>query len=740
VEAVEIKSIMRIHNKIFVLILFIVFSVSVVASQERPKIGLVLSGGGAKGIAHVGTLQMLDSLGIPIDYITGTSMGGIVAALYSAGYTGDDLEKLVTEIDWNELFTDRPVRENVPYLRKKYDGRHQIVLGMKGFTPVIPDAMVEGQKVTLLFTQLTLQYESVKDFDQLPIPYRCIATDLLTGKEIILSKGSLSKAMRSTMSIPSVFKPVTWGDSLLVDGGLINNFPADVLKKMGPDIIIGVDVGAPLMRKEDIKSFLDVIEQTFNLVGLERVEENKKLADIIITPDIKNFSSADFERDKIKLLLEKGKEAAQSKKKHLTELKEILDTYTQDHSDSLNVDLTDSSKIIYGIQVAGNEQLSFSFIYNQIGLKPGNIFNVEDLESRITHLYALGYFKTIEYDVFPKGKNKIILQINVEESTQRELRFGFRYNDLHALVGIASFVGTDLLIPGLRLESDLQFAGLTSFCFKPSLPSSSLDFIIFPFLKYYFWDIPVPVYEINGGQIATYKDKGNSFGPGLDVLLGKAAILEAEYAFEYMNIKPDVALRDTSLFPRFDDNLRTIIISSTIDRLDDVLLPRKGFYFYGRYDNSRKSLGSDLDFYRLELSARVYMTFARYHTFMLQGFWGTGKDLPVYKRFFLGGPDSFVGLDYMQLVSDEITVGRIDYRYEFKKDIFIKLMGNAAFGYKIDGQSPPAGNNIILGYAISLQFQSIIGPFEFIYSRGDHSPLHPGPKQYNYYFKAGYIF
>jgi NTE family protein len=546
--------------------------------------------------------------------------------------------------------------------------------------------------------------------------------------------------MRATMSIPTVFKPVNWGDSLLVDGGLVNNLPTDVLKSMGPDIIIGVDVGAPLLARDDIQSIIDVFQQTYNLLGLERIEKNKDLADILISPDIRSFSSADFDPGIVDLLIEKGREAAYRKMDQLLDLKQKLAAYPLVINDSLDKVSSNSLKIIHGIQVTGNKELSFSFIYNQIGLNPGDVFDEKEIERRITDLYALGYFKAIDYKIVPVSRNKINIVFNIQEGTQRELRLGLRYDDLHFLVGIASFIGTDLIIPGLKLESEFQFAGLTSFLFKPSLPSRSLDLPIFPFLKYYFWDIPVPIYDVTGEQIATYKDKGNSLGLGLNVLLGKSAMLEAEYAFDYMNIKPDVAIRDSSQFPRFNEKLRVISVSGIIDRLDNVLLPRSGFYIFGRYDDSRTELGSDLDYYRFELKARLFLTYAKLHSIMFQGFWGTSKDLPVYKKFFLGGPDSFVGLDYMQLVADEVTVARIDYRYEFKKDIFIKLMGNAAFGYRVDGQSPPSGNNIILGYAIGIQLQSIIGPFEIIYSRGDKSPLNPGPKQYNYYFKAGVIF
>ncbi len=368
------------------------------ANPKRPTIGLALSGGGAKGIAHVGTLQMIDSLEIPIDYIVGTSMGGIVGALYSIGYSGDDLEYLVKYIDWVELFTDKPVRDNVPFLRKKYDGRHQIVLGLEGFTPVIPEALIEGQNVMLLFSRLTMGYQSVDNFDQLPIPYQCVATDLVKGKEVIINSGSLAKAMRTTMSIPTVFKPVSWGDSLLVDGGLVNNLPTDVLKDMGVDIIIAVDVGAPLLERKDIKSLVDVFQQTYNLLGLERIEQNIKLADILVSPDIKSFSPADFDPKQVDLLLEQGRIAAAKKLQEFRTLKNrlhIVETQKKNRSRTASVD---PIRRIYGLQITGNENLSFSFIYNQIGLSPGDLFNENELENRITQLYALGYFKMIDYD------------------------------------------------------------------------------------------------------------------------------------------------------------------------------------------------------------------------------------------------------------------------------------------------------------------------------------------------------
>jgi len=706
------------------------------SDPERPRVGLVLSGGGARGMAHIGTLKLLDSLGIPVDYIAGTSMGGIIGALYAIGYSGKELENLIKQTDWNEVFTDRPDRQYVPYLLKKYDGQHQLIFGLKGFTPIMPGALIAGQKVSLYFSHLTLEYASVSDFDRLPIAFRCVAVDLVTGKEVVLKGGSLARAMRATMSIPSVFSPVQWGDSLLIDGGIVNNLPADVVREMGAEIVIGVDVGGFLKSRAELIDILDVFEQSFTLVGLEKVEQNQDLIDIFVRPALSNFAAADFSTDRIADIMAVGDLAARKQLPELISLRNQLGD-----NKPKNIRVADTGKqLIHGIKIFGNEQLSFGFIYNQIGLKPGDIFDETDLERRITDLYALGYFETITYDIREVDADYVSLRIDVQEKTKRELRVGLRFDDFYDLVGLASFIGTDILIPGLRLESDFMFAGLTKFNIKTSLPSRSLDLAIFPFLGYTFKDIPIAIYDEYGNRIATYKDRSSLFGAGFDILFNKSWFFEAGYGAEYLNVKPDVAIRDTSRFPTFSNNLRQIILTTTIDQLDDILVPNSGYYLNANYEGSFKKIGSDLDYYRIDAGINWYMTPVQTHTFMLGAYYANSSKLPLYKYFLLGGPGTFVGLDYFQLFAERVMVGRIDYRYQFKKDIFIRLMANAAIGYRINGQSPPERNELITGYGLGIKFLSILGPLEIIYARGDRNPLHPGEKQFNFYVVAGYKF
>ena len=351
-------------------------------TNNRPKIGLVLSGGGAKGFAHIGILKMLDSLQIPIDYIAGTSMGGITGALYAIGYNGLELERLINQNDWEEIFTDEPPRKMLPYFQKRDTGKYQFEFGLKKIIPMPPSGLIFGQKISLLFSSLTFPYERITDFDKLPIPFQCVAVDLVTGNQVVLKSGSLAKAMRATMAIPSVFSPVEWGDSLLIDGGFLNNLPVDVVKEMGADIVIAVDVESPLKEREELNSAFDVLNQTITLLGLDYKKKNVEMVDLLIHPDISEFTSADFDNKKIRRIIQKGDEAAQESIEELLALKEKYQL--RQIADSSRLDFLTSPPRIYSLQITGHTTLPFQFIYEQLNLKPNDVLKPSILKKRIS--------------------------------------------------------------------------------------------------------------------------------------------------------------------------------------------------------------------------------------------------------------------------------------------------------------------------------------------------------------------
>ena len=803
---------MFLLKKSFVILFLCLISMVHSSTKDRPKIGLVLSGGGAKGFAHIGTLKMLDSLQIPVDYIVGTSMGGIAGALYSIGYNGYELEKLAYRKDWQEIFTDKPPRAMLPYFQKKDTGKYQLQFGLQGLKPTTPSGLIFGQKISLLFSSLTFPYERISNFDQLPIPFRCIAVDLVTGNQVVLNSGSLAKAMRATMAIPTVFSPVEWGDSLLVDGGLVNNLPVDIARDMGADIVIAVDVGAPLLTRKKLNSVLGVLEQSLNIVALDYWKKNIKKADILISPDIAGFSPADFDENQITKIIQKGNIAAHQSLPDLLALKEKyhlqlgedltdiesskklriyglqITGYTslpfQFIYDQLNLKTGDifdimllkkriaemkdtgyfesiryeiipmsdnyvrlvirvqekQKPIIYGISIVGNRTLPFSFIYRLLGLNPGDTLDTDDLSRRIMEMYGLGYFERVQYDIEPEGESRVSLNITVKELPIRRMRLGLRYDDCHKLVAVVSIQATSLIIPGLRLENELQFAGLKQFRAKAYYPSRRLNLPLYPFLRMAYKDIPVNVFDGYGFRIASYKDRSTTIGMGLGLLFTKSFNTEFEYHHEFMNIKPRIAFSDPLMFPTWKDKLRKVQLCMNFDTLDDVLLPRKGFLIKAQYEGSFKKLESDLKYYLVNVSADLYHTFYNRHTTRIYAFWGTGSSLPIYKFMYLGRPNTFVGMKYDQLKGSKLSILRFDYRYQHKKDIFLKLIVNIAFDLELDLPPVLYKPHDVWGFGVGLKLLSPVGPIELIFSRGDKSLLGERSKRNVTYFTLGYKF
>jgi len=268
-------------------------------SSSRPRIGLVLSGGGARGAAHIGVLKMLDRLHIPVDVIAGTSMGAVVGGLYASGMSGEEIEKAMALINWQAAFRDRPPRTELDYRRKEEDREFlvNLPLGLQGKRLVIPKGLVQGQLLTKTLRKLTLPVAKITDFDQLPTPFRAVATNLETGEPKILANGDLTTAMRASMSVPGVFAPVEFENEVLVDGGLADNLPIDVARSMGVDILIVVDAGAPLQPRKYLNSLPSITNQMLSILLRRNIEHDLASLgpkDIVVTLQLGDFSSYDF--------------------------------------------------------------------------------------------------------------------------------------------------------------------------------------------------------------------------------------------------------------------------------------------------------------------------------------------------------------------------------------------------------------------------------------------------------------
>jgi len=334
-------------------------------SQEHhnkdQKIGLVLSGGGAKGLAHIGVLKVIDSLGIKVDYVAGTSMGAIIGSLYASGYSGKQLDSIFKKVDFENLINDKIPRKVKTFHERESSERYALTLPFENFKLQFPSALSRGQNVYNLLTYLTLHVSEIEEFDKLPIPFFCIATDVETGEAIFLDKGNLAQAVTASGAFPSLFQPVNIDGRMLIDGGVVNNYPIDLLKAKGMDIIIGVDVQDDLATREELTSAPDILLQINNYRTIEAMKEKAKRTDIYIKPNIKDFTVISF--DEGKKIIENGHKAALDKIDALHKL--IPENQTIPRQ---NIKLKDSVKI-NRISIKGNERYTRAYILGKLKLK-----------------------------------------------------------------------------------------------------------------------------------------------------------------------------------------------------------------------------------------------------------------------------------------------------------------------------------------------------------------------------------
>jgi NTE family protein len=704
-------------------------------TQERPKVGLVLSGGGALGFAHVGALKVIDSLGIPIDFVAGTSFGGLVSGLYSVGYRSDSLLKLVDHVDWRDLFIDLPKREVLPYAEKKYTGRYHVRLPLKGFTPTFPSGVIAGQKISLLFSRLTYQYADVLDFDSLPIPFRCVGVDLITGNQVVIDRGPLSVAMRATMAIPSAFTPVEYGDSLLSDGGLLNNYPVNVLKAMGADIVIGVDVSGYKFSRADASDLFKVMDRAASIPRYQHLPGFVKMTDVYIEPDMTGYGITDFDRSAVGQIVERGYSAALAKVDTLVALKNYLASFRSPAGSPPSASRVSKDMIVHGIQIVGNERLEFGFIYSLLNIRPGTLFSPAIVDQKITEAYSLGYFETISYSTRSVTDTSLTVVISVKEKLFRELNIGLRYDEFYQLVGIVGVRSTNLLLSGIRVESEMEFAGLFRSWLKASYPSRSLDLPVYPFFIVGYRDTPLHLHT--SSIVLQYKNRTATIGAGFGLMIDKALSIETVFSDEVTSIVP----KTMSSLQKINHRLRHISTAVQIDHLDDIFLPKKGVDIRAVVEYSGTVIGSDFNYTRLTMDAVYYVTPSPLHTVTLRGsFYRTYDSPPFFKGHFLGGPGEFVGADYMQINGTKFIVGRTEYRYEYKKDIFMKGLFNVLIDPDILSPLNPSSARLRFGYGFGIMFTSILGPFELIIARGDKSYITDRGSQRLLHFSAGMKF
>lgn len=405
---------------LFVSLLFFI-QISLGQENPRPKVGLVLSGGGAKGLAHIGVLKVIDSLGIKIDYVAGTSMGAIVGGLYASGYNAEQLDSIFSNVDIDALLQDYTPRESKSFYEKRNDEIYALTLPFNKFKLGLPSGLSKGLYNFNLLSSLTQHVSHVRDFDELPIPFLCIATDAETGEKVVLDSGVLAQSMIASGALPTLYSPVEINGKVLIDGGVVDNYPIEELKTRNVDIVIGVDVQDGLKTREDLKGVTSVLAQINNFSMIEKMEGKQKATDIYIKPDIKGFTVVAF--DKGKEIILKGKEKALGMMNQLSSLANF------DSPKNPRISVKDSI-FIKDIITSKLDNFTRAYIIGKLKFKKNTKISINQFQKGILNLNATQNFSALSYsfDKMQDGE-KLLLQLKENQNTTF-LKFGLHYDDL----------------------------------------------------------------------------------------------------------------------------------------------------------------------------------------------------------------------------------------------------------------------------------------------------------------------
>jgi NTE family protein len=630
------------------LALLVLVHTAVGEEATRPKIGLALSGGGARGAAHIGVLRVLEEQHVPIDYIAGTSMGAMIGGLYAAGVSVDVLEHMMQEVDWGDASNDLIRRQDRSFRRKRDDDLY-LVRAAPGISDkgqiLFPAGLVQGQKIDLMLKSFTSAVAQVHDFDQLRIPFRAVAADIVTGEEVVLSKGDLATAIRASMSIPAVLAPVEIDGRLLVDGGVAANLPIDAVRAMGADIVIAVDVTTALAPREQLTSVLAIADQLTTLLTRRNSQEQietLKPSDILITPDLGDITFTEFAR--APEALERGLNTARSQAGLLAGLALPPEEY-EAYRQARRGEREPAPKIDF-IHIDNQSRLSDDVLQARLRVKPGSTLDAVALRRDIDRIYGLELFESVNYELVREDdRTGIDLHVRDRSWGPNYLRFGlaladdFQGNDFFNLA--LAYTRNELNPLGGEWRTGLAIGGEPGFfseLHQPLDPAS--HYFVEPMIALGQTNLPVFEGDQQTGELRL-EAAGATFALGREF----GTCCEARLAFTRFSGDANLRIGDPSVPTRsFDGGQLYARLSS--DTLDNLNFPLQGSIATLEWRASRDAFGADEDFDQVQLDYLRARTRGR-HTLIMRARLGTTFDgtAPQESEFRTGGFLNLSGLD-----------------------------------------------------------------------------------------------
>jgi NTE family protein len=704
-----------------------------VDAQTRPKIGVTLSGGGAKGLAHIGVLKAIDSAGLKVDYVTGTSMGSIIGALYACGYSADTIEKMARTIDWDLLLTNAASLQSLNNDEKEEYNKYAVELPWANNGFRLPSGVFESEELWLKFSEFFFPVYNIKDFTKLPKGFKCVATDISTGEAVVMDTGEIVSAVRSSMAIPSVFTAVNYNGRKFIDGGVVRNFPVKDAKKMGADIVIGSNVAGGLLPKEKITNVFQVLLQVAFFRNDEDAAQERKLCDIYVKHDLENYSMGSFVS--ANEIIDEGIKKGDSIYPRLKKLADSLNAIYGKPGDGVNsLPEIDSVKIT-AYEIKGLKNTTEPFFLHRMEFENNRWYTARELSTCIRKAFGTRYYTRIVYSLQQLKDGTCRIIFDAEESPLTFAKLGVHYNTFTGISLIGNLTSRDFFTPysrsfvtanigeNLRIKGEhLQYFGkFKTLALSTTIQGEALKFTTYNnFSKDGLYKRSYFVADIN-----THWNLKRKFWFGIGT------------RFEAFHYKPDI----TSKFEfRGSNNLFNSYLSLRLNTLSNSVYPRRGSkvdveagYVYSQHTDlsfyndgdpiaNTDSLGFNFNnFIRTKLNYEHYYPLSRRNTFFTQVQAGINfnQQESVLNDYFIGGLDrtfrnqiTFAGLNEGTVYTSSAASLMFGLRYQMFNNLFLITKANALYRNFIGSNKNLYTASWLTGYAVTLGYNFVLGPLE----------------------------
>lgn len=718
------------------------FSLSLhISAQEknpRPKIGLTLSGGGAKGLAHIGILKAIDSAGLKVDYITGTSMGAIIGALYSVGYSGKQIEEITKVIDWDFLFSNNIPLQSLSMEEKEQYSRFAAELPFINNKIRLQTGLITGQELNLKLSELFFHVYHVRNFDSLPIPFKCMATDLETGDLVVLDTGNLITALRATMAIPSVFSAVTRNGKKLVDGGLVRNFPVKNVREMGADIVIGSSVTTGLSKIDKIRNPVDVLLQLAFFKEAADFKEEIPLTNIFINMPMEQYNSGSFGSSKE--ILQSGESTG---KMFYAQFKRLADSINTLENDHLKREAATTSKQVFitEYEVVGLKKTSVGFLTHLMNFNDQKYYTAAQISKNIRRALGSRYYANITYSLEPVSKGAAKIIFHVEENPSTYLKAGLYYTRFRGINVNLNMTSRDLFIPNSR--------SMVSLSLGESIQLEAEHFQYLGRIKNiaFITGFRLDNQEINSFQNfrvdGAYKQSYSKIFLNFQNSGNNKVAAGIGSAFEYVHFNPSI--RSVSEVRGRFTNLKSYVYLK-YNSLNQIFYPTKGLKVnteFGQVFNQKPNLTqykngvavipSDLNFenyLRFVFDGSLFASFNSKFTWFSELQSGMNFTLQpnLLNNFLIGGINGsfrnqirFAGFQEATVNSSSVLALQMGLRYNPINNLYFIGRINGLLKDLITRNNNTSGNNALSGYSLTFAYKTPIGPLELSAMYSDQS-------------------